>query len=55
MFRPVAWGVAVLWGVGALVNDSGLVVAGMGACLAGPALCSVLLRLQAERPMPRRL
>jgi len=34
--------------VGSLVNDSGLVVAGVGACLAGPLLAAALLRASLE-------
>jgi hypothetical protein len=36
--RPLAAGLAALWMVGSLINDSGLVVAVMGLCLAGPLL-----------------
>jgi len=49
MMRPIGLALLVLWVVGSLVNDSGLVVAGIGACLAGPLLAAALLRDNANR------
>jgi len=49
MMRPIGLSLLVLWAVGSLVNDSGLVVAGIGACLAGPLLAAALLRASTNR------
>jgi len=44
MMRPIGLSVLIALVIGSLVNDSGLVVAGIGACLAGPLLAAALLR-----------
>jgi len=49
MMRPIGLSLLVLWVVGSLVNDSGLVVAGVGLCLAGPLLAATLLRANANQ------
>jgi hypothetical protein len=43
MARAVMVGVAVMWLVGSLVNDSGFVIAALGVCLAGPLAVAALL------------